>query len=155
MKTTLSDNLKRLGLRWQSAATTPLLAAARFLPKRRGAALPAAVQNLAALLLCVLAFIPSVAFAATNDLSGLLQKGLFEEEANRNLDAASAAYETLVQQFDQDRRLGATAVFRLGEVYRKQNKTNEAVLQYERIIRDFAEQTTLPPRRWNKRLLHR
>lgn len=83
------------------------------------------------------------AFAATNDLSGLLQKGLFEEEANRNLDAASAAYETLVKQFDQDRQIGATAVFRLGEVYRKQNKTNEAVLQYERIIRDFAEQTTL------------
>lgn len=81
--------------------------------------------------------------AATNDLSGLLQKGLFEEEANRNLDAASAAYETLVKQFDKDRQVGATAVFRLGEVYRKQGKTNEAVAQYERIVRDFAEQTTL------------
>ncbi len=82
-------------------------------------------------------------FAATNDLSGLLQKGLFEEEANRNLDAASAAYETLVKQFDKDRQIGATAVFRLGEVYRKQGKTNEAAAQYERIVRDFAEQTTL------------
>ena len=101
------------------------------------------ISGLAPLLLCVLAFIPSASIAATNDLSGLLQKGLFEEEANRNLDAASAAYETLVKQFDQDRQIGATAVFRLGEVYRKQNKTNEAVLQYERIIRDFAEQTTL------------
>lgn len=101
------------------------------------------ISGLASLLLCVLAFIPSASIAATNDLSGLLQKGLFEEEANRNLDAASAAYETLVKQFDQDRQIGATAVFRLGEVYRKQNKTNEAVLQYERIIRDFAEQTTL------------
>lgn len=81
--------------------------------------------------------------AVTNDLSGLLQKGLFEEEANRNLDAASTAYETLVKQFDKDRQIGATAVFRLGEVYRKQGKTNEAALQYERIVRDFAEQTTL------------
>ncbi|MGC3960253.1 MAG: ankyrin repeat domain-containing protein [Verrucomicrobiota bacterium] len=81
--------------------------------------------------------------AATNDLSGLLQKGLFEEEANRDLAAASAAYETLVKQLDKDRQIGATAIFRLGEVYRKQGKTNEAAAQYQRIVRDFAEQTTL------------
>jgi ankyrin repeat protein len=85
----------------------------------------------------------TMATAATNDLSGLLQKGLFEEEANRNLDAASAAYESLVKQLDKDRQIGATAIFRLGEVYRKQGKTNEAAVQYERIVRDFAEQTTL------------
>lgn len=97
----------------------------------------------AALLLCVLALIPLTLCAATNDLTGLLQKGLFEEEANRNLDAASAAYETLVKQLDKDRQIGATAIFRLGEVYRKQGRTNEAVVQYERIVRDFAEQTTL------------
>ncbi|MBC8094846.1 MAG: ankyrin repeat domain-containing protein, partial [Akkermansiaceae bacterium] len=86
--------------------------------------------------------LPSLA-AATNDLSGLLQKGLFEEEANRNLDAATTAYQTLVTQLDKDRQIGATAIFRLGEVYRKQGKTNEAAVQYERIVRDFAEQTTL------------
>ena len=94
-------------------------------------------------LLCALALIPVALPAATNDLSGLLQKGLFEEEANRNLDAASAAYEALVKQLDKDRQIGATAIFRLGEVYRKQGKTNEAAAQYERIVRDFAEQTTL------------
>lgn len=94
-------------------------------------------------MLVVLMLVATLARAATNDLSGLLQRGLFEEEANRNLDAASTAYETLVKQFDKDRQIGATAVFRLGEVYRKQGKTNEAVLQYERIVRDFAEQTTL------------
>ena len=42
--------------------------------------------------------------AATNDLASALQKGLFEEEANHNLDA----------QFDKDRKLAATAIFRLG-----------------------------------------
>ena len=35
--------------------------------------------------------IGGAAWGATNDLSGLLQKGLFEEEANRNLDAAIQA----------------------------------------------------------------
>lgn len=94
-------------------------------------------------ILVALMFITALASAATNDLSGLLQKGLFEEEANRNLDAATAAYQTLVTQFDKDRQIGATAVFRLGEVYRKQGKTNEAAAQYERIVRDFAEQSTL------------
>ena len=94
-------------------------------------------------MLVALLFVATLARAATNDLSGLLQKGLFEEEANRNLDAASAAYESLVKQLDKDRQIGATAIFRLGEVYRKQGKTNEAAAQYERIVRDFAEQTTL------------
>lgn len=84
-----------------------------------------------------------LAGAATNDLSGLLQKGLFEEEANRNLDAAITAYQSLVKAFDQDRRLAATAVFRLGECYRKLGQTNEAIASYERILRDFADETTL------------
>jgi len=86
---------------------------------------------------------PLGSVAATNDLSGLLQKGLFEEEANRNLEAAAQAYSTVSAQFDKDRKLAATAIFRLGEVYRKQGKTNEAAGQYDRIVREFADQDTL------------
>src|SRR5450432_1820830 len=73
---------------------------------------------LAPLLLCVFALIPAVSRAATNDLTALLQQGLFEEQANRNLDAAIASYQSLATQFDKDRQLAATAVFRLGECYR-------------------------------------
>src|SRR5881398_1359241 len=76
----------------------------------------------------------------TNDLAGTLQRGLFEEEANHNLNAAIAAYEGLLSQYDKDRKLAATAVFRLGECYRKQGKTNEATAQYERLLRDFSDQ---------------
>jgi ankyrin repeat protein len=92
------------------------------------------------LLMCLLA-VPT--FAVTNDLTTLLQRGLFEEEANRNLDAAITSYESLAKQFDKDRQIAATAVFRLGECYRKLGKTNEAVVQYERILRDFSDQQTL------------
>src|SRR5262249_37519935 len=76
----------------------------------------ACVSTLAALVL-----LPGAVplFAATNDLTSALQKGLFEEEANRNLDAAIAAYQTLATQFDKDRQVAATAIFRLGECYRK------------------------------------
>ncbi len=83
------------------------------------------------------------ASAATNDLTSALQNGLFEEEANHNLEAAAQAYQAVSAQFDKDRKLAATAIFRLGEVYRKQNKTNEAVAQYERIVREFSDQQTL------------
>ncbi len=72
-----------------------------------------------------------------------MQRGLFEEEANRNLDAAAQAYQAVSAQFDKDRKLAATAIFRLGEVYRKQGRTNDAVAQYERIVREFSEEQTL------------
>ena len=81
--------------------------------------------------------------AATNDLTAALQKGLFEEEANHDLPAAIEAYQAIAARFDQDRRLAATAVFRLGECYRKQGVTNNAAAQYQRVLRDFADEQTL------------
>jgi ankyrin repeat protein len=95
--------------------------------------------------LCVLIFLLAAALAPaqTNSLTALLQQGLFEEQANRNLDAAIADYSSLAKQFDKDRQLAATAVFRIGECYRMQGKTNEAAAQYERVLRDFSDQTTL------------
>jgi ankyrin repeat protein len=85
----------------------------------------------------------TLAQAQTNNLTALLQRGLFEEQANRNLDAAISDYQALAKQFDKDRQLAATAVFRLGECYRMQGKTNEAALEYQRILRDFSDQTPL------------
>ena len=81
--------------------------------------------------------------AGTNDPTALLQKALFEEEANHNLPGAIQAYQSLVNVLDENRKLAATAVFRLGECYRKQGQTNEAAAQYERITRDFSDQSTL------------
>jgi len=95
--------------------------------------------------LCALTFLLAAAFAPaqTNSLTALLQQGLLEEQANRNLDAAIADYQSLAAQFDKDRQLAATAVFRLGECYRAQGKTNEAAAQYQRILREFPDQQTL------------
>jgi len=84
-----------------------------------------------------------VATAQTNNLTSLLQQGLFEEQANRNLDRAIANYQSLASQYDKDRQLAATAVFRLGECYRAQGKTNEAAAQYQRMLHDFPDQPTL------------
>jgi len=84
-----------------------------------------------------------LAAAATNDPVLALQKGLFEEEANHNLTAAIQAYQDVVTRFDKDRKLAATAVFRLGECYRKQGNTNEAQVYYERVVREFPDQEQL------------
>ena len=81
--------------------------------------------------------------AATNDLTTAIQRGLFEEEANQNLGAAIQAYQSVANQFDKDRKLAATAIFRLGECYRKQGNTNDAAMQYERVLREFSDQPTL------------
>ena len=81
--------------------------------------------------------------AQTNDLTALLQQGLLEEQANRNLNAAIADYQSLALQFDKNRQLAATAVFRLGECYRAQGRTNEAAVQYQRVIHDFSDQQSL------------
>ncbi len=78
-----------------------------------------------------------------DNLSESLQKGLLEEEANRNLDAAIQAYQSLVSQYDDQKKIAATAVFRLGECYRKQGKTNEAVAQYQRVLQEFLDQDSL------------
>jgi tetratricopeptide (TPR) repeat protein len=107
-------------------------------PRRLCVKLPLSVW-----LLCIFALMPLSLRAATNDLTSALQKGLFEEEANRNLDGAISNYQSLATQFDQDRQIAATAIFRLGECYRKLSRTNEAVVQYQRILRDFPDQQTL------------
>jgi ankyrin repeat protein len=83
------------------------------------------------------------AVAATNEVSVMLQKGLFEEEANHNLDAAIKAYQSVIAQTEKDRQFAATAIFRLGECYRKQGNTNDANVQYRRILREFSDQTEL------------
>ena len=80
---------------------------------------------------------------AADPLSEALQKGLLEEEANHNLDAAIQAYQSAVSHFDDQRKIAATALFRLGECYRKQGKTNEAVAQYQRVLQEFPDQDSL------------
>ena len=93
----------------------------------------------------IVVLLSSIHFAlcAADPFSDALQKGLFEEEANHNLDAAIKAYQEVVTAADAQRKLTATAIFRLGECYRKLGRTNEAAAQYQRILREFPDQEPL------------
>ncbi len=84
-----------------------------------------------------------LAVSAADALTEAFQKALFEEEANRNLDAAIQAYQSVLKQLDTQRKIASTTVFRLGECYRKLGQTNEAAIQYQRVLREFSDQEIL------------
>jgi predicted nucleic acid-binding Zn-ribbon protein len=76
----------------------------------------------------------------STDLYG---SGLLSEEGDQDLHAAEAAYRQAIQQFDRQRGGAANAIFRLGEVYRKMGRSEEAKVQYARILREFPDMVHL------------
>jgi ankyrin repeat protein len=88
----------------------------------------------------------SAVLTAAQTLPERLQKGLFEEEAKHNLPAAIEEYKAVIAEADEQRRLAATAVFRLAESYRKLGREAEAKQMYERLVRDFSDQKHLVER---------
>ncbi|HTI99757.1 MAG TPA: ankyrin repeat domain-containing protein, partial [Dongiaceae bacterium] len=97
------------------------------------------------LLICLLLLAGLLPLAAqTNDLQTRLQQGLLAEEAAHDLPTAITTYQALAAKFSEDREVAATAVYRLGECYRKLGQTNNAATQYERILREFADVKMLP-----------
>jgi lipopolysaccharide biosynthesis regulator YciM len=64
-------------------------------------------------------------------------------EINNNLNTAIHAYRSVISELEKDRKIAATAIFRLGECYRKLGNKMQAVEQYQRVLRDFSEQTLL------------
>jgi ankyrin repeat protein len=79
------------------------------------------------------------------ELRQLLQRGLFEEEASRDLGKAAAAYSALLAQYDTQRTLAATALFRLAEIRIKQGNEAEAITLYQRLLTEFPGHDILAP----------
>lgn len=98
-------------------------------------------MNLPSLIL--LAALLTLSARAADPLSEALQRGLLAEEAQKDLSAASTAYQEAVRLADAQRSLAATALFRWAEVQRKLGQTNDAAVAYERLLREFPEQTNL------------
>ena len=71
------------------------------------------------------------------DMRQLLQQGLFEEEASRDYEKAAGAYSALVAEYDRQRALAATALFRLAEVRAKQGNKAEAITLHQRLLAEF------------------
>jgi DNA-binding beta-propeller fold protein YncE len=97
------------------------------------------------LIVCSAVLIASAipANAAEGETNTPFERGLLEEDANHQLEAAISNYQEALAYLVTNRQMLATAVFRLGECYRKQGKLNEARMQYRRILHDFPDQAEL------------
>ena len=80
---------------------------------------------------------------AADSLDEVFKRALFAEEGRRDFDSAIRDYQQVVRAMDDQRRLAASALFRLGEVFRKQRKTNDAVIQFQRVLKEFPGEDTL------------
>ncbi len=88
-------------------------------------------------------FVSASLAAAQDRLAGLLRQGIVEEESNQNLDKAIQAYKSIVTQYDEERKIAATALFRLAECYGKQGAKDQAISAYMRLNREFPDQAKL------------
>jgi tetratricopeptide (TPR) repeat protein len=101
-------------------------------------------------LLTVAMIVGAAALAGAQDrMADQLKKGIVQEEASQNPEKAIQAYKAVVAQFDEERKVAATALYRLAECYRKAGLRAEAQAAYQRVVREFSDQTALadPSRR--------
>ncbi len=60
-------------------------------------------------------------------------------ELNQDPQASASRYAAIVANFDAQRQAAATAIYGLGEAYRKMGRVAEARVQYARILREFVD----------------
>jgi outer membrane protein assembly factor BamD (BamD/ComL family) len=90
----------------------------------------------------VLVFAPAWC-AAQDKMSDAFRKGVAEEEAGRNPKGAIDQYKAVLVQFEEARKMAATALFRMAESYRKLGQDKEAQTAYARVLQQFPDQTQL------------
>ena len=75
-------------------------------------------------------------------LRDLLRDALYTEEVTRDPEQAAKQYEDLLSRHDAQKTFAAAALFRLAEVRRKQDRKDDAIQLYQRLIAEFPEAET-------------
>jgi tetratricopeptide (TPR) repeat protein len=83
---------------------------------------------------------------AQDRLAELYRQATALEEAGRDPEAATRAYQAVLDEYAKERKTAATALFRLAETYRKQGKKDLAVSAYTRVTLEFPPETKLVAR---------
>jgi tetratricopeptide (TPR) repeat protein len=86
--------------------------------------------------------VASFGFAAESP-SVLLQKGIFAEETEGNLDAAIRIYQQIVAEGEANRSLAAQAQYRLGVCYQKKGHKDQAIAALRQLITAFPNEGEL------------
>jgi tetratricopeptide (TPR) repeat protein len=81
----------------------------------------------------------SVAMAAES-VSELLEKGIYTEETVGDLPKAIEIYQKVVAEAQTTEALAAEAQYRLGQCLLKQNKNEEAVKAFQKLVETYPEQ---------------
>jgi Tol biopolymer transport system component len=84
-----------------------------------------------------------VAVLPAESVSVLLQKGIFAEETERDLDAAISIYQRIIAQEKENQSLVGQAQYRLGVCLLKKGKNQEATQTFQDIVNHFLAQTDL------------
>jgi len=93
------------------------------------------------LLALAVSLLPAVA-QEQPDLRTLLRDGLYAEEVTRDSEAAAKSYEHVLARYSEQRAFAATALFRLAEVRRKQDRKDDAIQLYQRLLAEFPNAET-------------
>ena len=75
-------------------------------------------------------------------LRELLRDALYTEEVTRDPEKAAKQYEELLARHDAQKTFAAAALFRLAEVRRKQDRKDDAIQLYQRLIAEFPRAET-------------
>jgi tetratricopeptide (TPR) repeat protein len=85
----------------------------------------------------------AAAGSAQEHMADTLRNGILEEDSKQNPRSAIQQYQAVMTQFAEARQTAATALFRMAECYRKQGNRPQAIAAYQRVLRDFSDQTKL------------
>lgn len=91
--------------------------------------------------LLLAAVLPLTAFAASESPSLLLEKGIYAEEVERNLDSAIKIYEQIAAESAANRAVVAQAQYRLAGCYQKQGKKEQAIKLLNELVQQFPADT--------------
>ena len=76
-----------------------------------------------------------------DSLAERLEKGIYTEETVGDLDAARDIYLQIVVDAEANRVVAAQAQFRLGQCFLKQEKKDEAIAAFKKLIELAGQQT--------------
>lgn len=80
---------------------------------------------------------------AQEHMADTLRNGILEEDSKQNPRAAIQQYQAVLTQFAEARQTAATALFRMAECLRKEGNRPGAIAAYQRVLKDFPDQTKL------------
>lgn len=93
-----------------------------------------------------IALLLALGATAAESLSLLLQKGIYAEETERNLDAAIRIYEQITAEGAANRALAAQAQYRLAVCYQKKGNNEQAIAALNDLLKQIPADAALAPK---------